>query len=340
MANGITNERKMQFSWEGTPGTIEAARVIWRGPANSIEDQRSTYNPDENVGYAVELPRPYTPTVSASYSMPDSEVTFEQGPYIANACIAALVTGVADGGTSGAKIYAFPHAATAAAHTHKTFTIEAGNNNLSHVMEYAFVDKWGISGTSSDAKGLMWKGVHWTGRQRAAQAFTGALTPVLPEPVLFRKGKLYLDDATGTLGATQKTLTWLAMELNGDPGLEAVGTGDGDLFWSYVQYKGAKITGSITVIDDATANGLETDWVANTNKLLRMQFAGSATSGTGGTYTTKLLRLDQSIWINKVNTLSSSNGKDTKKVDFTCAYNITKTLMMTMTFVNALATLT
>jgi hypothetical protein len=84
---------------------------------------------------------------------------------------------------------------------------------------------------------------------------------------------------------------------------------------------------------------METDWVANTIKLIRMTFAGSATGGAGGTYTTKLFQIDLACAINKVNILSSQNGNDTKKVDFTAVYSTADSLFGTITVVNLLTTL-
>ncbi len=334
---GVTKERRMQLGGEATAGTAVAATALFRGPANSILDNRPVEHPDENVGYNVDMGRVYTPNIGAEYDMPDCPVTFEQGPYIPNASIHSLMTGVADGGTSTAKIYAFPFSTKQADHTFKTFTVEAGNNNLAHEMEYAFIDKWGISGAPKQA--LMWKGVHWIGRQRTSTTFTGSLTPPSVEEVLFQKGKIYLNDSGATIGTTQKTGTWLGFDFNVASGLVPVWTGDGNLYFIFVKPTGIKASGTLTVEDDATASGLETDWVANTRKMMRLEFAGSATGGTGGTYSTKLLRLDMALTIDKIDILQSVNGNDTKKINFTAVNSLTDSLFVNLTFVNLLATI-
>lgn len=338
MAYGVTKERKCQLGRESisTPGTLVAATTIMRGPQSSIKDLRQLVRPDENVGYAAQLKRGYFPYLEAEYAMPDTEVTFEQGPYILDASIAALATGVADGTAS--KVYAYPFPTTVAAHTHGTYSLEAGNNNLSHVMEYAFVDKWGIGGASKQA--LKWKGVHWFGRQRTVQAFSASTTmPTVPEEVKFGLGKIYVNDTGASIGDTQKTNTWLSFDLTCDTGLQAVATGDGNLYFSFVKPTGVKLTGKIIIEDDATATGMESDWVANTLKLVRMDFTGSATGSTGGSYPNKLLRIDLAMNIDTVSILNSQNGNDTKEVDFTGVYSIADSLFCTITFVNLLTTL-
>ena len=334
---GVTLERRLQLGQEGTPGTAVAASAIWRGQANSILDERVVVHPPENVGYSAPMARVYTPFLAASYAMPDSEVTFEQGPYILAAAMKSLVTGVADGGTSTAKIYAYPWPVLLTNHTYKTFTLEAGNNNDARKMEYSFVDKWGISGAPKQA--LMWKGVHWVGRQRTAVTFASIAPPAV-EPINFQMGYLYVDSGGGSIGATPYTNAWLGFDLACDSGLRSVPTGgNGQLYFSFAKPTGVTCTGSLTVEDDSQATGLETDWIANTLKLIRMKFTGSATGGAGGTYSVKTMIIDLAIYIDKIDILASQNGNDTKKVNFTVVYSPTDSLFGSMTFVNLLTAL-
>jgi hypothetical protein len=334
MTYGVTLERKMQLGGETVAGTAVPATCIHRGPANSIEDTRVIVNPEENVGYNVPLARVYTPEVGAGYDQPDCEMTFE---YIHElpASIKSVVSGSALSTGSGI-LYDYPFPTTSGSHTFKTFTLEAGNNAEAAEMEYAFVDKWGISG--EEKKALMWKGVHWTGRQRTSTTFTASLSPIAVEEILFSKGKLYVDSTGGTIGSTQKTNTWLGFELNCESGILPVTTGDGNLFFSFAKSTGIKLSGSIIVEDDSTATGLQSDWLANTIKLVRMDFVGSAT-GSSAPYANKLLRIDMAIFINKVNTLDSKNGNDTRKVDFTVVYSIADALFANIKVVNKLAAL-
>jgi len=337
MAYGVTKERGAQFGAESPAGTPHAATFIWRGPANSIQDTRKIDNVGEreNVRYSAPLARLNMPEIGAAYTMPDAEVTFEQGPVILNASIRPLLTGVADTGVGHtAVIYAFPFPTTVSDHTFTPYTIEAGNNNLAHYMEYSFADKWGMSGVSNQA--VKWTGVHFTGRQRTAQAFTGGLTPAAIEVVNFNQGKLYVNNSYATLGNTQYVNGWLGFNLACMPGLLAQPTGDGQLYFSFVKPTGVKMTGDLTVEDDSDATGLETDWVAKTIKYVRMKFEGSAL--VGATYTKKTLIIDQCLYISSIDTLTSQNGNDTKKVHFSTVYDGTA-LFANMTFVNALAAL-
>jgi hypothetical protein len=335
MAYGVTKERSCRIGPESVAGTPVAATVILRGPENSILDTRKVDHIDENVALSVLTSRLNTPKIGAGYTMPDTEVTFEQGPYILNASIRPLLTGVADGGTSTAKIYAFPFPTTVSDHTIKTYTLQAGNNNLVHQMEYSFVDKWGLSGSFDQP--LKWTGVHWTGRQRTVSSFT-SLSLTKPEICNFDNGKLYVNNSFATIGTTQYTNAWLAMALTCAPGLIAQPTGDGNLYFSFVKPTTVGLTGELTIEDDSQATGLESDWVANTLKYIRMKFTGTATGGAGGTYTTKLFQIDQCISIDIIDTLTSQNGNDTKKVHYTTVYDEAN-LFATMTFVNSLATL-
>lgn len=321
MTYGIEKERRLQIGAEVTPGTAVAASVVFRGPQAGLEDASEKVIPTEHVGYAVQLDRSYFKDAAAVYNQPETEATFEQLPLILAGGVKSVVSGAANGGTTVGYKYLYPCPTVNADHTFKTFTLEAGDNNKAYEMEYGFVEQFRLTGAPRESVKV--SDVVWRGRQRSAASFTGALTLPTVEEILFSKGKLYLDAVGGTIGSTQKTNTWLGFDLLVETGLIPVFTGDGNLYFSFVKATGMRISGSLTVEHDGVATALEDDWAAKTTRLLRMDFPGTALSGSGGTYASKLLRIDMAALLTRVNPIDAVNGNDVLKVEFQAVYNAT-----------------
>jgi hypothetical protein len=332
---GITKMNKVQLGLETQKGTEVNATALWLGPAKLI-DQREAIFPDENIGFLPQVDRSYIPSADAAVEFAEVEANYEQIGYPFAAGIKDVVTGVATGGTTDGYIYAYPLATTAAPTT-KSYTIEGGDNQQEYQALYGFCEEITLKGAPKEAVKIASK---WHARSMGKGTFTADISVPTVEQILFQQGKIYLDAVGGTIGTTQLTNTWLGFDMTIKTGLIPVWTGDGSLAFSFDKCIGPEVSGSITFEHDAVGVARYDDFVAGTTKLVRMEFQGTALAGTGGSYSTKALRIDMAMKIRSVNLLDSVNGNNVVKVNYTAVYNATATLYCSISAVNKLATLT
>ncbi|CAK0770107.1 conserved hypothetical protein [Gammaproteobacteria bacterium] len=332
---GIEKLRFIQLGLESSKGTSVPATAIWYGKGGMSDDRTIVY-PDDNVGYLVDVDRSYVSYLLAGIDFDENDATFEQIGYPLSASVLDVVSGAANGGTSNAKKYAYVVPATSQPTT-KAYTIECGDDYQEYEAEYCFCQSWSLKGAPKEAVKIASK---WLGRQMAKSTKTTlTLQPV--ETILFQKGKIYADAVGGTIGSTQLTNTWLGFEMNYDSGIKEVPSGDGNLYFSFTKCTGPKITGSFTFEHDASGVAEYDDFVAQTAKKIRMEFLGSATgyTGSGGTFSTRALRIDLCARIDKVDKLASVNGNDILKVSWSARYNATAALTAEITVCNLLTAL-
>ena len=331
---GVTKLKKVQLGLESSKGTAVDATALWLGDA-TIKDNREATFPAENIGYLGPVDRSYIPMADSSIEFAETEANFEQIGYPFAAGIADTVSGTANGGTTNGYKYAYA-LATIAAPTTKTYTIEAGDNQQEYEAYYGFCEEITLSGAPREAVKIASK---WRARSMAKSSFTANVAVPTVEQILFQKGKLYIDAVGGTLGATQATNTWLGFDMTIATGLVPVFTGDGNIYFSFDKCTGPDITGSVIFEHDATGVARYDDLVSNTTKKVRMEFQGAALTGSGGTFTTKALRIDFSMHIVSIDLLDSVNGNNTVKVNYRAVYNPTADLYCTITVCNTLSAL-
>lgn len=329
----ITKARKIQLGRESSAGTPVASTTVWNGPAAFITDGRELTIPNENVGLFGPSDRGYFPTTIATLALPETELTFEQFNHILEMGIETDAA-AANGGTTSAYIYEYV-TALSSANTLKHYTVEAGNDQQAHEMEYSYVTDMSLTGAPRQA----WMvSANITGRQKSLCTFTAGQTAPAVEEALFGKSKIYLDASGGTIGSTQKTSTWIGASINLATGLMPVFTGDGDLYYTFVKQTGADLTGSLTLEYDTVGVAQEAVFVAGSTQLMRIDIIGSALSGSGGTHATKLIRLDAAIKILSVDTVSSMDGNDTVSYNWRAVWGNAGITSPTFTVVNLLAT--
>lgn len=95
--------------------------------------------------------------------------------------------------------------------TPKLATLEVGSNVASYRTATAVVRNFTIRGA---VRGYWEFEAQWWGTELLSQAFTGSLTQRAVERLPLQKTKLYIDDATGTIGTTQITACWLGFEFD------------------------------------------------------------------------------------------------------------------------------
>lgn len=334
MMAGIRALRKIQLGAETTAGTTVAATTVWRG-TGTLEDRREVKFPEEDVGYISGVDRTYVPKLLGALALEETPATFEQLPYIFEAGIKAVGSGVADGSGSG-KIYAYP-APTTSKNSIRTYTLEGGDDQEAERMEYSFVEAFKLSGRGGEA---LMMSADWIGRQVALQAFTGAVSLPAVEEILFSKGKLYLDAVGGTIGTTLKSNTLLGMEMSVTTGWRPVFTADGNLYFSFAKLTMPEVLCDLTFEHDAAGAAVKVDWRAQTPRLIRLAFEGGALTTAGATYTYKTLRLDMAAKVEKVEKLDEIDGNDVLKATFRARYNATAAKFFEAVVVNELSALT
>ncbi len=331
MAYGVKALRKIQLGVETTAGTEVNATAVWRGEGTIINDSPVEFVP-EDIGYLQDQGRTYIPKVGALIELDETPATFEQLPYLLQMGVDGAATGSADGVGSG-YIYAYT-LATNAVRAPDTYTVEGGDNSEEYQSTYFFCEEFKLKGAANEA-------VMMSGKLRGKQVatgseFTASLTAATVEEVLFNKGKIYID--TTTIGTTVKTGTWLAFELNVPTGFQAVWSGDGNLYFSAVKQSDLRdITGSITLENDATGVAEVAAAVAETTRLVRLIFEGSALTTSGTAYTYRTLKIDLAIKYTEVPSLDEQDGDNTVKLPFKVIYNAAGGVI---TVVNQLSALT
>lgn len=314
---GIKALRKIQLGKETTAGTAVAATRIWRG-LGVLKDTRETIFPDEDIGYLSGKDRNYVPKLGGAISFPAIPATFEDLPVILSAGVKNIVTGVTDTGGSG-KVYTYTFPTTSA-NTIKTWTIEGGDDTQAEEIEYSFVESFELSGNGGEALNMS---AEWLGRQITKTSFTASVTtPATVEEILFGKGKLYIDAASGAIGATEKSNTLLGMSLAVKTGWIAKYAADGQLYFSWAHSTKPEILLNVTFEHNATAVAEKDAWIAKTARLLRLKFEGNALT-TAGTFTYKTLLIDLAGKWESFDAIGDQDGNDIVTGVFRAGYDST-----------------
>lgn len=328
---GVKALRKLQLGKETTAGTAVAASAIWRG-LGTLEDKSEYVMVPEDVGLLSGTDRQYCAKNLGALGMDDTEATFEQLPYILEAGVKLVNTGVTDTGGSG-KVYTYPFA-TNAQPTVRTFTVEGGDDQQAEEMEYAFVDSFKLSGKGGEALKVS---ANWMGRQISTCNFTGAINLPSVEEAIFSKGVLYIDATT--IGTTTKSQTLLGFDLDVKTGIQYVFTADGQKYFSLHKAGKSDIVASLTFEHDATSVAEKAAWRAGTRRLIRLNINGSALT-TAGTFTYKTLRIDMGgKWLS-FDKIGEQDGNDIVTGKFKVAPDTAGAGYCTITVVNENATIT
>ncbi len=328
---GIKALKKIQLGQETTAGTAVAATTLWRG-GGVLTDARELVPVPEPIGQLVPLNRMYESHKFAEVKLAETPATFEQLPYILACGVESVTTGSADGSGSG-KIYQYDVPVTTT-QTPKTLTIEAGDNQRADEVEYAYASEWTLAGASREA---LMMGATFQGRQATDAEFTAGQSAPAVEEILFGEGKLYID--TTTIGTTQQTTTWLGFKLRGKTGHSPLFSGDGDTFFSTIVSGAPEVTGEITLLHDSFAEAEIGAARAQTTRLVRMIFEGSAlTQGT--TYNKKTLKIDLGVVYTAVPDVGEQDSYTIVTLPFRMVYHTTATVGGQITVVNALSSLT
>lgn len=329
--SGIKTLRRVQLGREGTAGTAVAATTKWRGMAVMPSDDQVKQMIDENIGFSSKTTRQITPKKFASMVFPATPATFQQIQHVMEAGI-KTVSPTADGaGTGYTNAYPLP---SGDVNAFKTYTIEGGDNKVAEEMEYGFVVDFELSGKINEPWMLT---STWHGRQATVSSFTGALSAPTVSEMLFNKSKLYIDDVGGTLGSTQIVNSWIGAKLKVITGLKAQFTGEGNLYFSFVDFIGARATLELDLLHNDTVAAERVKWRSNTARQIRMLIEGNSL-GTPGTYSKETFRVDGAGLYTAFGAPNDeSEGANVNKAVFEMAYDATAALFNNYLLVNELS---
>ena len=332
---GVKRLTKLQLGREATPGTAVPATTIWRGLALPPSDDQIKVMPDENVGLSSKTTRQYTPGLAASLEPPTTEATFEGFQHIGEAGL-KTVTPVQDGaGTDYISAYPVPHQDS---NTTKNYTLEAGNNKIVERIEYSFIPEFTLEGKINEG----WKLSHkWMGRQSSIMGggFTAGLSIPAVREMRFNKTKFYADNVGGTIGTTQLVNTVIGAKIHVITGLKAQFTGDGNLYFSYMDFIGAQCSVELTMLNNATSLAERALWRSDTPRQLRFKIEDDLQFATPGTtYSYRTLLADfAGLYTAFGDPREEETGSSAHKVTFECGYDATAALFAQFTNVNELA---
>jgi len=261
---------------------------------------------DEDIGQHIPKGRTYLASEYGEFTMPDQPATFEQMPYILACGVKAVTAGVADGTGSG-MIYEYPQPVTGG-NSIKAASIEAGDNVAVDEITYGTVEEWTLSGATKDVIKVSAK---WFGRTNVDGSFTAALTAPAVEDMVFAGTKLFLDNSGGQPGSTQVSGSFLAFKVDWKTGWKGVFTGDGNAYFTEVEYQGAEITGSWTLRNDALGKAERELARAGTIRLAKLLIEGSALQAAGTVYSKKSVVFQGAIQYDNVPDWSDSDGRVT-----------------------------
>ena len=328
---GVKALRALQLGAETAAGSAKAADIVWRG-LGVTDDQTEVIFPEEDIGYLSGHDRTYIPKVLGTCSMEDTPASYEHLPHILEAGV-IYETPAVDGSGSG-YIYEYPFATTAQ-NGLRTYTIEFGDDQQFEEMAYCFVTDFAISGKAGEA---VMMSTNWVGRQLAPTTKSSpSLTTV--EEILFQKGKLYWDLASGTIGTNQRTSTFLGFNFQVNTGFTPVFTGDGNLYFTTRKQVAPEITCDLTLEHETQAVALVAYARAETPLLYRLKFDGAACATAGTTHTYKTLWIDFAGKIESFTPLEDQDGNDVITFTIRPKYNSTGSLFSKITVVNELSAL-
>jgi hypothetical protein len=324
--------RKIQLGQETVKGTKVNATTVWRGEG-TIENGLEVVFPNEDVGILGGTDRAYIPAKGAMLDMESTPATFEQLGHILQ-CAIRDVEPVADGSGSG-QIWQwdFP---TTAGHTIQTCTIEGGDSNGEEEFGYGFVTNLTLEGVQREA---LMKAASWIGQTVTPGTYTPDVVIPTVEEILASKGRLYIDAASGSFGATTVSNTLLDYRLGYVTGRQGVDTGEGELHFSFDKYqdKSEELLVDVVFEHNATSIAEKAAWEANTPRLLRYKVEGEALTTAGTTYTNKTLIIDLAGKWEKFEKLGERNGNDIVSGRFRGRYNATVASKGKIILVNELA---
>lgn len=344
MPTGVTALEKTLIGVEASAGaTTDTVTTHWRG-IGKIRDRLEVVYPPERVGRIGGTSRHYIPVTGGEPYL-EGDATFEQLLYLFNAGI-YLATPTTDASSAITRTWSVQSASTDPVATTDlgTLVIESGDNNDLDIARFCYVRELNLTGKQGEAMQLT--ATLGSRAPSTSSAFTAVGSTDFENPaetILFSKVGLYIDDTTGTIGATQKSETILDMTLRFTTGWVPLEAKDGRLDFSNIKRIDDEIMLDVTFEHNGVASAERAAWRAGTDRMLRLQWTGNAISTTdsGVSIDTKLFRMDlYGTWTTfGPEGLEEQNGDNIYRGTFRVAYVPVAAKKADFTIVNEVATL-
>lgn len=310
--------RQIQLGAEVTPGTSPgAATVLWRG-MGTLKDELVLEELEEDVGILQGTDQTYKSKEAGLLVMEPVAATFQQVPYVFEAGLKKVGTGVADGpGTN--YIYSYP-ISLATQNTLQSYEVKAGDDNAAEAMLYSLVRQFSLEGGFDQA---VMVGAEWFGRDVAIDSFD-ALSLVTVEPIVAAQGQLFIDAIGGTIGTTAVTGTLLSWKLDVTTGATPVFTADNSqLYHQTHKIVRPEVRLEITFEHDGSASTEKANWRSQTKRLMQILVEGSAFGTPGTVYSNHSLVINMAGYWETFSELGDQDGNDTITGTFRVKYNPT-----------------
>ncbi len=335
MAYGTENQRQILMAQEVTPGlAVTTATARWQGPANFIDAGWVVdhVGARDNVGLRVGTTRMNFPYQLPALAFPEAPATFEQIHYLHECGVKKVQTAAADGAGSG-KIYDYP-VDEVTADTTLTMSLQAGDNNAAHIMEYAFPIDWTETWA---AKGSLMVSSNWVGRQKNACTFTSLAQTVSVPVEIMNSHLIYIHDTTIGSGGILGTIIGYQFKFN--TGIFPNTSASGNNYFYNTIPKTPSFTLSITYEHDSNCSAEYAKFLAGTPRLVRIKHEGS-TLTQGTTYNKKTYIKDLGCVYTSFPTPTAQDGDNIITAELTGAWSgATSDLFAHFINVNALAAL-
>lgn len=333
-----TNETillQLQAALESTRGTdLAATRKVYAQFTPSytralmdFADTSGTFHARRRVGYGRE---------KAGGTAVDI-CTYEDLAWWLQMGVKGGVSGTGDGGTPVAYTYTFTP--TIISDDLKSATFEFGDSGNPYQISQMMVNSFTLRMDADNDSEPGWMiDVELIGRDLTSVSFTGALSDRSTEVILARGTKLYIDDAGGTIGTTQKTgsLIKCSITVNNNIHYKAFAEDVTYVAANKVGRGAQTVDAQFTFEFDADTEFAKYRTAAGAQRLIRLEQSGSLVHGSSNTY--KRFRADlYGYW----NSWSRSDREGNLTADFGFAgfYDSGASKTFSFEVVNALSSL-
>lgn len=148
------------------------------------------------------------------------EATYQDLPWWFKLALKGGVTATSDGGTP-TPAYPYTFVPTVATDDLNSMTLEFNEVGNPYETGQVMVNSWTLRMDSDNDTEPSWMfDAELIGRDWETTTFTAALADRVTEPILARGTKLYIEDAGGTIGTTQKTGTLISCSITGNNNID------------------------------------------------------------------------------------------------------------------------
>jgi len=328
---------KNQAGIETTRGTnVAATRIVYAQITPSydkalmeFQDTTGTFYDRRRVAYGRE---------KVGFSAKDI-ATFEDLPWWASMFMKGGVTGASDSGTP-APGYVYTYVPTAATDDLKSITLEFNESGNPYETGQVMCTQATLRMDADNDSEPGWMlDLELMGRDWATTTYTAALSDRTTEVIMARGTKLYIDDAGGTIGTTQKTGTLINASITFNTGIHFKAFAEDATGYAANKVgRGAyRVDAQFTFEFDSDTEFAKYRLSAPAERLIRLVSEGTQIHATPSA-ANKKMQLDLygywSSW-----SRSDREGNLTAQFGFAGFYNTTAAKMVQLAVTNALSTL-